>query len=414
VIRTEGGLARLEYPIGTKLYESRGRLEGVSVAPGGDRVAFLESPDEASGIASVVVVDRKGKPSVLSHGWRDTRKTRWSPDGGEVWFSAGEGGGSSAIHAVDLRGNHRIVLRVPGRMALYDVSRDGRVLLARDLVRTEAVGLPPGEATERDLSWLDGSWAIDLSLDGRTLLLREEGEGGGPGGALYLRTTDAATAVRLGEGSGFALSPDGRWVLSITRDLPARLVLLPTGAGEAKRLEPGPMSDYTAGYWFPDGRRLLLCAAEPGRPSRLYLQEIGGGPPRALTPEGTGSAEVFANPISPDGARIFALSAKRRITLYPVAGGEPHEVAGLEPGEAPIRWSADGRALFVYRTPGLPARVYLLDVVTGRRKLWKEIVPADSFGAHRLVRVLPTPDGRAYVYSYRRTLSDLYLVEGVH
>jgi Tol biopolymer transport system component len=406
-------LARVEYPIGTKIYESRGRLQGVSVSPGGDRVALLESPDEAAGINSVVVVDRKGKSSVLSRGWRDARKTRWSPDGTEVWFSAGEGGGSSALHAVDLRGRHRIVLRLPGRMTLYDVSRAGAVLLARDVVRTQAVGLPPGEATERDLTWLDGSWAIDLSPDGRSLLLREEGEGGGPGGALYLRTTDGATAVRLGEGSGFALSPDGRWVLSMTRESPARLVLLPTGAGEAKHLEQGPIHEYRAGYWFPDGRRLLLCAAESGRPPRLYLQEVGGGPPVALTPEGTDTAEVFANPISPDGARIFALSPQRRVTLYPVAGGEPREVAGLEPGEAPIRWSADGRALFVYRSPALPARVYLLDLASGQRRFWKEIVPADPFGAHRLIRVLPTPDGRAYVYSYRRTLSDLYLVEGV-
>jgi hypothetical protein len=27
--------------------------------------------------------------------------------------------------------------------------------------------------------------------------------------------------------------------------------------------------------------------------------------------------------------------------------------------------------------------------------------------------VLPTPDGKSYVYGYRRLLSDLYLVEGL-
>jgi hypothetical protein len=40
-------------------------------------------------------------------------------------------------------------------------------------------------------------------------------------------------------------------------------------------------------------------------------------------------------------------------------------------------------------------------------------MPPDPAGVEYVGPVLPTPDGKAYVYGYRRLLSDLYLVEGL-
>jgi hypothetical protein len=40
-------------------------------------------------------------------------------------------------------------------------------------------------------------------------------------------------------------------------------------------------------------------------------------------------------------------------------------------------------------------------------------MPADAAGVTDLGPILITPDGRSYVYEYGRTLSDLYLVEGI-
>lgn len=45
-----------------------------------------------------------------------------------------------------------------------------------------------------------------------------------------------------------------------------------------------------------------------------------------------------------------------------------------------IRWTADGRALFVQRRATLPARVERVDVVTGERMPWLELVPPDPAG----------------------------------
>lgn len=61
----------------------------------------------------------------------------------------------------------------------------------------------------------------------------------------------------------------------------------------------------------------------------------------------------------------------------------------------------------------MPARVELRDVATGKRAIWKEIVPPDPAGVLAIGPILITPDGKSYVYSYRRMLEDLYLVAGL-
>ncbi len=40
-------------------------------------------------------------------------------------------------------------------------------------------------------------------------------------------------------------------------------------------------------------------------------------------------------------------------------------------------------------------------------------MPADPAGVNSLAPILHTPDGKSYVYSYRRELSELYLVDGL-
>ena len=117
--------------------------------------------------------------------------------------------------------------------------------------------------------------------------------------------------------------------------------------------------------------------------------------------------------VSPDGTLVAAIGAGRQVMLYPVDGGSPRPVPGLSPGEWPTQWTADSKSLYVYRRTDLPARVYRVDLASGRRELWKELGPADPAGVTGLGHVLVTPDGRAYAYNFRRALSDLYLVEGL-
>jgi dipeptidyl aminopeptidase/acylaminoacyl peptidase len=291
---------------------------------------------------------------------------------------------------------------------LLDVGRDGNVLLTRNNDRAGMIGLAPGEAKERDLSWLDWSVPGDLSADGRSVLFRETGEGGGPKYAVYLRKTDGSPAIRLGEGIGLGLSPDGKWAIARPNTTPSPLVLLPTGVGEAKPLTHDSTNHLWA-RWLPDGKRLVFSGNEAGHGFRLYVESPEEGKPRAISSEGVNPTFV----ISPKGDQVASVGPDHKIYLFPVAGGEPTLVSAAQPDEAPTGWSPDGRALYVFRFGQIPASVVQLDLSTGQRKPWKELAPADAAGIDTIRGITISADARAYVYGYIRTLSDLYLVEGL-
>jgi hypothetical protein len=268
----------------------------------------------------------------------------------------------------------------------------------------------PGDGDDRDLSWLDSSWAEDLSRDGRLLLFSESGQGGGGEGAAYLRGTDGSPAVRLGAGRASALSPDARWAISFSSSVPSPyLDLLPTGAGESRRL-PGNNLGYFAARWLPDGKRIVVWAAEPGRPPRLYLQQLEQGAPKALTPEGISFWWV----VSPDGSTIAANGPGPGVHLYPVDGTTSRDLLGMAGGETPIGWINDGLLITKPRDPASPlGQVYLVDPGSGRQQPWKNILPRDRAGIMAFISFRATPDGASHVYTWHRALSDLYVADGL-
>ena len=409
IVREYAGQSRLEYPLGKVLYQTGGWLSHPRVSPKGDSVAFIEHPVRRDDAGSIALVDLAGKKKTLSTGWETVWGLGWSPAGSEIWFSSTRIGYGRYLSAVDLNGKERLLAREPGTLTLQDVARDGRVLLTRDVPRVGMVGLAPGTTRERDLSWLDWSAPRDLSADGTTLLFTESGEAGGDNYAAYLRKTDGTPAIRLGEGGAFALSPDLKLAIGGLPRPPVQYYLLPTGPGEQKPLTNDKINHAEA-RWFPDGKRIVFSGDEPGHGLRLYVQDISGGEPHAISPEGVNSS-LFA--ISPDGKLVSDVGADGKVYLYPAEGGEPRAVSGLEDGDVPINWTADGRSLFVYHLGEIPAKVYRLDLATGHKQFWKQLVPPDLSGVTEITAIMITPDGRGYVYEYARTLSDLYLVKDV-
>jgi len=415
---------RLEYPIGKVIAESgESDFLGPRFSPRGDLIAFYEvggpgsaSPyeDDGPGSASLAVVKTSGREKrTLLSGLGDIAGAPcWTPDGREIWITTGRFGESLALNAVDLAGRRRLVARVPGTLELDDISRDGRVLAAHHTIVRIMKGLIAGEKKERDLSWLDGSVPADLSADGKTLVFTETAEGSGGRPAVYLRRTDGSPALRLGEGTGIALSPDGKFVLAsvhATNGKEERLVLLPTGAGETKTLKNG-LEGFRGGGWLPDGKRVVFMATEKGHRSRIYVQDVEGGAARPITPERT-VLRAGMRPVSPDGKLVFGMHGAGRASLYPIEGGEALPVAGLEAGEALVQWSADGRSLYVHKFQEVPNKVLLLDPMSGTRRPWSEISPPESVSI--LPQLLFARDGKSYVYGTQRVLSELYLIEGL-
>ena len=225
---------------------------------------------------SVAIVDRAGRKTILSSDWGSIEGLAWAKDGDEVLFTAAKVGADSALYAVDLSGKRRLVEKAPGRLVLHDVSRDGTLLLERNSHRMEIRGLGEGKE-DVDLSWFDFSGPADLSADGKTLLFYESGEGGGPQYSVYIRPTDGGLPIRIGEGRGQSLSPDGRSVLSIPLDGAPRIAILPTGAGEARTVQHREIEHYRWAQWLPNGKRILLSATEAKKPVRLYVHDLESG-----------------------------------------------------------------------------------------------------------------------------------------
>ncbi len=408
VVHEVNGRKQLEFPVGKVLYQADGWIGNIRVGPNASLIAFIDHAQPRDDGGVVAVIDMAGKKKTLSDGWDSIQGLAWSPKGDEIWFTATRTGGDRSLYAVNLSGNVRLLARVPGELTLHDVNRQGSVLLTRGNDRAGIIGLAPGETKERDLSWLDWSVPASLSSDGREVLFNEAGEGGGPKYAVYIRKTDGSPAIRLGEGNALSLSPDGKWALARLNTTPSPLILLPTGVGEMKPL-PADGLNHAAAAWLPDARHIVFSGIETGHGIRLYLESIDDGKAKPISAEGIGA--TFA--LSPVGDLIAGTGPDRKLYLYPVSGGEQRPVPGVEPGETPTGWSSDGRELFVIRRGEIPANVFRIDVTSGKRTLWKALEPADSAGIDTVGRVNLSADTKSYIYSYVRTLSDLYTVEGL-
>ncbi|HSB37142.1 MAG TPA: protein kinase, partial [Thermoanaerobaculia bacterium] len=413
VVRAPQWRYRLEYPAGKVLYETTGWVSQPRVSPGGDAIAFLDHPIFGDDRGSVAIMDLAGKKKTLSEGWESAQGLAWSPSGKEIWFTATRAGSARSLYAVTPAGRERAVLTTPAGLFLQDISPDGRVLLVQSNARIGFFGLLPGETKERDLSGLEWSYSPFLSADARTVVFTEQGEAGGQGYSVYLRKLDGSAPVRLGSGQAMAISADGKWVLtSQILTTPGTTALLPTGAGQPKNFPKDSIdrSAATFGAFLPDGKRIVFNANEAGKPPRVFVQGLDGGAARPVTPEG-----VIGRLVSPDGKSLLTETPGQGYGLAPLDGGGPSTpIRGLEPTDQPLRWSADGRSLFLGSSKDFfPARVYRLDLTTGSREVWKEFMPGDPTGITSISPADISADGKTILFGYGHTLSDLYIAEGL-
>ena len=315
----------------------------------GGRFATFEAEETGVGSYgfSLLLLDRAGQKTVLSRGWSEWPDLSWSQATQEVFFAASRDDGFG-LRSVSLTGRERLVARLPGDFAQHDVDLGGRLLLEVNSGNDKLIGLRPGETQERELSGMGASQPVDLSADGRQLLLTEYHGPHSNEHDLFLRNTDGSPAVRLGAYYGLALSPDGRWALAFPsgRYSSDHLVLVPTGAGEPRELRHASISRFESAAWFPDGKRIAVLDRE-GALRRLSVWDVEmSAPPRALLPEGNIDSPV----VSPDGRSVVATVANRGLMLYPVDGGPSRPLPGSTAQDQPLRWSADGRWLFVRGT----------------------------------------------------------------
>jgi len=408
IIHEVEGKDLLEFPVGKILWRTAGYLSDPRVSPRGDRVAFFEHPIRYDDRGLVAVVDLAGRRTVLSEGYAAEQGLAWSARGDELLYSAQlpSAGGGYTVYAVTLTGKRRVALDSAGGLTIQDVTRDGRWLVTRDDSRLSVLARAPSEKEDRDLSWLDGSIYPILSGDGRTLLFTDQSRFGGPYYTACLRKTDGSPVVRLGEGWAVDLSPDGAWGLAVVQTTPHELRLYPTGPGQPRTLDRGHLESYETGFWFRDGRAILVCGNEPGRATRCYMQDVAGGAPRPVTPEGTSVARP-----SPDGKLVLA-EAGAQYSLYPVAGGAGRPLPVRTADDRVIRWSPDGRSLWLRRRGEIPVRLERFDLETGHREPIGEIAPRDRVGLLVIGAISLADDPSSYAYNALHATSQLFVAEG--
>jgi Tol biopolymer transport system component len=407
IVRRVDGKDRLEWPIGTPLAVTSGYLSDVRIAPDGTRLAFMAHPVDTDNRGHVEIIDRAGKSLAKSPDYGAEEGIAWSRDGKRVWFSSAGEGADLTVHSLSLAGRVRTALAIPQTLIVLDAANDGRLLVSSGTVRASVMVLAPGATSERDLSWLEFSAACVISPDGKTVVFSEESAVSGANYSVYLRKADGSAPVRLGEGASLALSPDGTSVLAAVYSNPLRLMVYPTGAGEARTVSVEGFESINAGQFVRDAQQVFFCGARSGHASRCYVTSVSGGEPRPITPEGTSQGSI-----SLDGASVVAKKGNGGFSIYPVAGGIAREIPEVDPDEQAI-WSSDGRSLILYRVSRVPTHVEHLDLATRRRTPLRDIGPADRAGVTTIGPIVFSEDEKSYVYSFERDEGYFFIVDGV-
>jgi hypothetical protein len=412
IVRVVGSQQRLEFPIGTVLFQTEGEIGWPRVSPDGEHVAFLDWPVPDDDRGAVVIVDRKGVRLAVSPSWEAVRGLAWVPSGDEVWYTAADTRTdyAYAIQALGIGRSERRVFSAPADVIVHDIAKDGRVLFARydRTIRVEAS--IAGETSLRDLSWLGGSFGRDISSDGRRVLLSNFGRGSSPNYDVYVRGSNDAVATRVGEGQPQQFLSDGKSALAVIHGPPSRLVVHPIGPGESKTVMTGNVT-VTQARSLGSTERLLIIGTEPGNGVRAYVTDIKGATPRAITPAGiTGDANHVA--VSRDGQRVvFRSPEEGAMTIYSTTGEPPRAVNGFESGEAAIGWTSDDRMVLTL-TNSKPRQLVAVDPSTGKRTTLRTFTPA-SPGLTGPSDFAQTPDGRSYVANYQQRKMTLFVVQGL-
>ncbi|HTI37761.1 MAG TPA: protein kinase [Vicinamibacterales bacterium] len=398
------GTFSLQFPFGTERLKTRYAISHVRVAPDGEQVAFLSHPlggDEGD----VTVLGKTGAARPLSRGWLTLQGLAWARGGKELWFTGTRQGGVRALWAVTLDGRERELYHSTEGLTLQDVAPDGRVLLSAGSPRSHVhFGSLRDETVDRDLSWFDYTNVPSLSADGKLLAFMESGEGAGETYGIFVRPVTGEPAVRLADGNGGVLSPDGTQVFTTNLADVHTLRVVPTGTGDPKQIQLKTLDQISEMNWFPDSRHVLLIANEPGRPQRAWRLDTTNGELKAITAEGVHAARF----VSPNGRLLPVGAGSERYLLDLQSGAKIPVKPDLQ--EVAAGFTADSAGVYLYLADPHGGRLSRLDIASGGRTLLRTIHPTDPGFATMEVPFFSL-DGDHFVYTFGTQPSQLFLLK---
>jgi serine/threonine protein kinase len=409
----------LEFPLGTRLADRAGL---VRVSPDGQRLLSSE-PERHSGLA--IVVRHGQQRQVLSRGWTYISGLAWTVDGKAALVTGiGPNSFDDVVVRVELDGRARAVLRAGPRIRVLDAAAPDRLLIDHSTdTRHTWIHDSAAAGGRRNVSWLGSSTVEAMADDGGMILITVRVgptlEAGRPLTSrypIYVRPTDGGPAAFLGYGFGRALSPDGRWALTVAPHEPDRvgasLVLHPLGTGAPSTLDGRGVflghRALNASFAGPD--RILFDATRGETETALetFTQSIHGGAPVRLAHE----PGQVVSPVAPDGERFISRRSDRSLWLATVAPGPSRRLPmTLQSNQIVRQWSADGRHVFVVTLLEDRWVVTRVEVATGSAQAHAEVM-RDPLAERPGMNLRISRDGRMIVFSDTRILSALFLIEG--
>ena len=408
----------LEFPLGRSIAEPRwkGSAQRIRVAPNGKSIAVSETPLIAQA-SRLSLVTETGEVRDLGT-WSSITGFCYRADGQEIWVSGERDGSGPVLWAVTLSGNARVLARFPGEPVLLDIAPDGRALIASVERRLQMTAIIDGR--EQDLSWLSGSGVRSITDDGRTIVFEDVSDRPGAARSVWTRTIEGGPATRLGEGRPLDISPRGEWAAATITGPPSKLVLYPTGPGTPRVLAEGAY-DYPAATFFNGGHKLLFVESREATrtpvPFNFKIADLGSRTVTSLAP--TEGGVHVRHAVSPDGRSLLVKRQGGAFFIVPLdittwKWESARHIPGLGEPDFIRRWTDDGVYVMLFEPRAL--RIDRVEIPSGKRVVWKRLVPTDLAGVSSPGSggwFAVTRDGRTCVYSYERTLSTMFLVEGL-
>lgn len=327
------------------------RVSDPRLSPDGKRIVYaLRSTEWETNKAntSAWLIEADGTPRRLAVSDGGLSSVRWSSDGNALYFLSSRGG-SNQVWRADRDGHAAVqVTTLPIDVTSFRILPDGRGLILSAAVFIDCADL---DCTRDRLKGQSSSLSTVRGYD-RLPLRPWDSWNDGRRSHLFFQALN---------GSGLA---DG-----VARDL------LPGLDADVPTRPMGDDSEYTVS---PDGRHLVYQAQTQGRTeaftnnSDLFRMSLADGAPINLTEANSGADSSPA--YSPDGRQLAWLAGRRenvggdqpRIMVARADGGDARPLAAeWDRGAGSLRWSADGRAVFVQAAENGQQKLFRIDARTG-------------------------------------------------
>jgi hypothetical protein len=412
VVRIKGPNSTLEFPRGHPLFRTSGFIESPRFSREGDRIAFFHRPADGLGAGEILVTELTGQVHPWSKAIRNPFGLAWSADGSEIWFAheGPAGWRPDLLSAVGRGGVIRDIYRSTSAFGLFDVAKDGRVLIANVIFRRDLVYAGDGKDPQTLLSWSDQNDLAALSAEGKVLFsISQRVPGSEDNSWVLLRSKSGGPAQRLAKGWATDLSPDGRWALVRSAVDSTTLSAVPTGVGQARPIPTGGLRIGDA-RWMPDGKKVLVVGRSP-RDDHFGLHLLAGDDSPSL-PIGKALLRDWPLRISHDGRWAAAMDEDLRTVIISVRDGSIRTVPGMDAGAVmPRGWAPDG-TLWISGAR-FPVPLLRLEPETGKVLETRTLRPDDPGSASLLWDVAVSPDGRQIAFSYQRYVLSLAILRGL-